>query len=369
MAILVTGGAGFIGSHTSQALLEKRFEVTVLDSLDSKIHPERKPLFLPPGARLIVGDVRERKAWEEALEGVSAVFHFAAYQDYLTDFSTFYHVNAVGTALLYELIVEKRLPVEKIVVASSQAVYGEGKHACSEHGEQFPGPRGREKLERGEWEHTCPSCGRILNPLPTDEARVNPASSYAISKHTQETLAMNLGRQYGIPTTALRYSIVQGPRQSFYNAYSGACRIFCLAAMTRERAIVFEDGNQLRDYVNIGDVVRANVLALEDKKCDGEVYNVGGGRPYSVLEFLSIVMEISGRGIEVEKGRHFRAGDTRHIVSDIAKLKKLGWEPRHSPKKSVEDYLAWLEETGGRAGILSGAYRHMKRSRVVCPVT
>lgn len=369
MAILVTGGAGFIGSHTSEALLEKGFEVKVLDNLDPKIHPGGKPLFLPEGARLIVGDVRERRAWEEALEGVTSVFHFAAYQDYLSDFSTFYYVNDVGTALLYEIIVGRSLPVERIVVASSQAVYGEGKHACPEHGEQFPPPRKRWNLARGEWEHACPTCGRILTPLPTDETRTNPATSYAISKLTQETLAMSLGRQYGIPTTALRYSIVQGPRQSFHNAYSGACRVFCLAAFSGERAIVFEDGNQLRDYVNIEDVVRANLLAFEEAGCVGEIYNVGGGKAYSVLEFLAIVREVSGREVGVETGSHFRTGDTRHIVSDITKIMKLGWQPHHSPRKSVTDYLAWLGETGGSAGILSGAYSHMKRSRVVCSIT
>jgi dTDP-L-rhamnose 4-epimerase len=369
MIVLVTGGAGFIGSHTAEALLEKGFDVQILDSLDPKIHPGGKPFFLPAGAHLLIGDVRNRRAWEEALEGVSIVFHFAAYQDYLTDFSSFYHVNAVGTALLYELIVEKSLPVEQVVVASSQAVYGEGTYSCPEHGEQFPGPRETRMLARGGWEHTCPACGRILTPVPTDERRVNPASSYAISKLTQETLAMNLGRQYGIPTTAFRYSIVQGPRQSFHNAYSGACRVFCLAAFTGEKAIVFEDGHQLRDYVNIEDVVRANLLALTDERCRGEVFNIGGGRAYTVLEFLSIIAEVSGRRVEVERGGHFRAGDTRHIVSDISKIRTLGWEPRHSPRKSVADYLAWLGETGGSTGVLSHAYAHMKKSRVVCPVS
>ncbi|MFQ6103408.1 MAG: NAD-dependent epimerase/dehydratase family protein [Candidatus Glassbacteria bacterium] len=369
MLVLVTGGAGFIGSHTTKALLEAGYDVRILDNLDPKIHPNGKPKDLPEDAHFIEADVRDPDAWVKALDGVSHVLHFAAYQDYLTDFSTFYHVNAVGTALMYEVIIGKKLPVERVIVASSQAVYGEGRYRCPKHGELFPPPRPREKLIRGEWDHACPRCERILTPLQTTELVTNPANSYAISKYTQETLAINLGRQYGIPTTALRYSIVQGPRQSFYNAYSGVCRVFCLSAYFGEKAIVFEDGNQLRDYVNIQDVVKANLLVLNDNGCDYEIYNVGGGGAYTVLEFLSIVEEVSGRKVKVEIGNHFRSGDSRHIVSDISKIRGLGFAPLHSPAKSVEDYLDWLEECGGESGIISEAYERMKSSKVVCSVT
>jgi dTDP-L-rhamnose 4-epimerase len=345
--ILVTGGAGFIGSHTAEALLDGGYGVRIVDTLDPKIHPAGKPAYLSGGIPFLEADVRSRETWEEALEGVSAVFHFAAYQDYLTDFSTFYHVNAVGTSLMYETIVTKGLPVEKVVVASSQAVYGEGAYRCGAHGTVHPSPRPRGKL---------------------DESNAAPANSYAISKYTQETLSLNLGRQYGIPTTALRYSIVQGPRQSFYNAYSGACRVFCLSAHFGEKAIVFEDGGQKRDYVNIEDVVRANLLVLRDRRSDGEVYNVGGGRAYTVLEFLSIVRQVSGKDIDFEIGGSYRCGDTRHIISDIEKLGGLGFVPEHTPEKSVRDYLDWLETEGEGSGILTGAYDRMKSSHVVCQV-
>jgi dTDP-L-rhamnose 4-epimerase len=368
MLVLVTGGAGFIGSHTTEALLRNGFEVRILDNLDPKIHPAGKPLHLPAEADFLEGDVRDRIAWEEALEDVSLVFHFAAYQDYLTDFSKYYHVNVVGTSLMYELIVEKGLPVQKIIVASSQAVYGEGKYCCPEHGEHYPSTRSRDCLTRGDWEHSCPICRRILIPHPTDEVKTNPANSYAISKYAQETLSLNLARQYGIPTTALRYSIVQGPRQSFYNAYSGVCRVFCLSSFFGESAIIFEDGNQRRDYVNIEDVVRANMLVLADDRSNYEMYNVGGGIAYTVLEFLSIVEEVSGKKIEIEIGNHFRSGDTRHIVSDISRIRNLGFEPEHSPEKSVADYLSWLEQTrtGVESSVVSDAYRRMKETQVVC---
>lgn len=369
MTILVTGGAGFIGSHTVEALLEEGHGVRVIDSLDPKIHATGKPSYLPDRVPFLEADVRSRAAWEEALEGVTAVFHFAAYQDYLTDFSTFYHVNAVGTALLYETIVARNLPVEKVVIASSQAVYGEGTYRCGEHGTMYPPPRSREQLDAGEWEHSCPSCGRILETVPTDEARTSPANSYAISKYTQETLSLNLGRQYQVPTTALRYSIVQGPRQSFYNAYSGACRVFCLSAHFDEKAIVFEDGGQKRDYINIEDVVRANLLVLADRSSDYEVYNVGGGRAYTVLEFLAIVRQVSGKNIEFEIGDSYRYGDTRHILSDIRKIEKLGFVPKETPEKSVRDYIDWLCTDGEGSGILEQAYDRMKSSQIVCHVT
>ncbi len=371
MFVLVTGGAGFIGSHTTRALRNRGHEVRILDNLDTKIHPAGKPDHLPADVHFLRADVRDRWAWEEALEGVSSVFHFAAYQDYLTDFSTFYHVNAVGTALMYEVIVEKNLPVRKIVVASSQAVYGEGKYSCPEHGEYYPPPRSRDMLADGNWEHACPTCDRTLTLCPSDERKTNPANSYAISKYTQETLALNLAKQYRVPTTALRYSIVQGPRQSFYNAYSGICRVFCLSSYFGETAIIFEDGNQKRDYVNIEDVVTANMLALTDNRADYEVFNVGGGRSYTVLEFLSIVEKVSGNRIHVETGNYYRRGDTRHIISDISKIGGLGFLPVRTPEKSVADYLDWLEASDSveASSTLSGAYETMKRSRVMCPVT
>jgi len=368
MLVLVVGGAGFIGSHTAEALLKEGYRVRILDNLDPKIHPAGKPSHIPDEVHFIEGDVRDRTAWENALEDVSCVYHFAAYQDYLPDFSKFYHVNAAGTALLYEIIVEQNLPVQKVIVASSQAVYGEGKYECPEHGIVYPGNRSAASLRNSIWDHECPECRRILVSQPTDEGRTNPANSYAISKYTQETLSLKLGKQYDIPTTTLRYSIVQGPRQSFYNAYSGLCRVFCLSAFFDEKAIIFEDGNQLRDYVNIGDVVRANLLVLKDDRSNYETYNVGGGRALTVLEFLSTVEKVTEKRLDIESGGHFRSGDTRHIVSDISKIGALGFSPEHTPDKSVLDYLSWLDETGGESGILTEAYSRMKQSQIVCPI-
>lgn len=366
--VLVTGGAGFIGSHTVDALLKKGYEVRVLDNLHPRVHPQGRPLWLSSDAEFLKGDVTRRTDWEQALEGMDAVVHLAAYQDYMPDFSTFFHVNAEGTALLYEVIVERRLDIRKVVVASSQAVYGEGRYRCEEHGVVYPSMRPLSQLQAGIWEVQCPSCGRSMAWEPTDEGVVNPQNAYAMSKYAQEMAALNLGKRYSIPTVALRYSIVQGPRQSFANTYSGVCRIFCLSITFDRPLVIYEDGQQVRDYVNIHDAVEATLLALEDHRTDFHVFNVGGGHPYTVLEFAHTVLRVAGKEGRIEVPGIYRFGDTRHIVSDIARLRSLGWSPRYTPEDSVREYLAWLAEQECTADLLDYAQAHMHAAGVLRPV-
>jgi dTDP-L-rhamnose 4-epimerase len=285
------------------------------------------------------GDVRNRDDWERSLAGVDAVIHLAAHQDLLPNFSQFFHVNSVGTALLYELIVEKKLPVRKVVVASSQFVYGEGRYRCAKDGEVFPAGR---NPQRGQWEPVCPLCGGAVEPLPLLESHANPRNQYSIAKYSQELMAVALGQNYGIPSVALRYSIVQGPRQSFRNAYSGVLRVFTLSNLAGRPAPVFEDGGQLRDYVNVGDVAHANRLALEDDRANYQVFNVGGGKGYTVVEFANIVAGELGVKLPPNITGEYRVGDTRHSVSDITKLCALGWQPTKTPRDSVRDYVAWI---------------------------
>ena len=345
MRILVTGGAGFIGSHTVDLLLRKGHAIRILDALEPPVHRAREvPGYVPPEAELLVGDVRDRAMWERALAGVEAVFHFAAYQDYLPDFSKFFHVNAAGTALLYEVAVERRLPLQKVVVASSQAIYGEGRYLCPDDGVQYPGPRAEAKLKAKAWEPGCPVCGRPMTSGVTPEtAAVNPHNSYAMSKYAEEMLALNLGRRYGLPTVAMRYSIVQGARQSYRNAYSGAMRIFAMQALAGRPLTVYEDGRQLRDFVYVGDVARANVLVFEDSRADYQAFNVGGGRAVTVLEFARLVAERSGHGSQPQVTGEYRFGDTRHIVSDVSRLRALGWEPQGSFAGNIDEYLGWAQ--------------------------
>jgi dTDP-L-rhamnose 4-epimerase len=230
MKILVTGGAGFIGSHTCDRLLELGHEVVVLDALTQPVHRSGRPAFLSPGVDFYQGDTRNRDLLTNLLRRVDAVYHFAAYQDYLPDFSQFSDVNVVSTALLYEIIVAERLDLARVVVASSQSAMGEGLYLCPVDGEQVPDMRPEKALAAGQWDIPCPRCGGPLEMQVTPERISNPQNAYGMSKLSEEMVAINLGRRYGIPTAALRYSIVQGPRQSVYNAYSGACRIFCLSS-------------------------------------------------------------------------------------------------------------------------------------------
>ncbi|MBA7490137.1 dTDP-L-rhamnose 4-epimerase [subsurface metagenome] len=365
MKVLVSGGAGFIGSHTVDVLLVKGYEVRIMDSLEPPVHLKGRPDYVPEEVEFILGDVRNKADWESALKGIEVVFHFAAYQDYLTDFSKFFDVNSRGTALLYEVIVEKKPPVEKVMVASSQAVYGEGKYKCSEDGIVYPDPRSLDQLKRGDWELRCPKCGEKIKMQPSDESRVNPANSYGISKYSQELISLTLGKRYTIPTTCLRYSIVQGPRQSPYNLYSGALRAFALSVYFGKEPLIYEDGLQLRDYVNIEDAVRANLLALEDERTDYEVYNVGGGKAYRVLELAGMVGRAFGDEVNPKIAGEFRFGDTRHIVSDISKIKALGWKPINSMEKSVGDYVAWLKEEEVIQDLAEYTQKKMKDQGVV----
>ncbi|MBI5307388.1 MAG: SDR family NAD(P)-dependent oxidoreductase, partial [Planctomycetes bacterium] len=183
MRVLVTGGAGFIGSHTVDRLLEKGYSVRILDNLQKPVHMKGKPDYIPSKAEFIVGDVRDKATLEKSMKGIDAIFHLAAYQDYLPDFSTYFHVNSVSTALIYEIIVEKKLPIKKVVVASSQAVLGEGLYRCQDHGQMIPDIRLEEQLSKGDWEHHCPFCGKYVQYLPTPEDKINPQNQYAMSKH------------------------------------------------------------------------------------------------------------------------------------------------------------------------------------------
>lgn len=363
MKALVTGGAGFIGSHTVDLLLQNGYAVRILDNLRPPLHHDGQiPDYVPlDNVEFIRGDVRDKGSWDRALGGVDFVFHLAAYQDYLPDFSKFFHVNSVGTALLYEVIVEKKYPVQKVIVGSSQATYGEGKYQCPEHSVQYPGPRSLEQLTKGEWDLKCPICGEEMKPLPTDEAVLHPHNQYAMSKYTQEMIALNLGRRYGIPTVCLRYSITQGPRQSFRNAYSGILRIFTMRLLNDKPPIVYEDGQQLRDYVYVGDVAKANLLVLEDGRADHQVFNVGGARATIVLEYAHLLAESLGKDIEPVNPGQFRFGDTRHIVSDISKLRALGWEPVTPLEQIVEEYIGWAQGQPDMRDYYVEAEKAMKR--------
>ncbi len=343
--ILITGGAGFIGSHTADALKKEGYHIRILDNLARPVHDGRWPKYIQhKGYELIRGDVREKKDWSRALKGVSYVYHFAAHQDQRPDFSAFFHVNTVGPSLLYEIIAEKKLPVRKIILASTQFVYGDGKYACRHSAFPFyPELRTLNEFKQKQFDILCPH-GEPARFSPFQENQVlHPTNAYGLSKQAMENLAFRFGKTHGIPTVALRYSIVQGARQSPHNLYSGALRIFATQALKGKLITVFEDGKQLRDFVNIEDVVAANLLVLKNKKADFETFNVGGGKGHRILNFAKTVQRITGSPSKIVVGG-FRRTDTRHAVSDISKIKKLGWRPQAMPEDSIRDYITWYKE-------------------------
>ena len=363
--ILVTGGAGFIGSHTVDHLVAKGYRVRVLDSLQERVHPHGWPAYIPESVDKIQGDVRNRADWLKALDGIDGVIHLAAYQDYMPDFSTFHHVNTVGGTLLYELIVERQLPIKKVVLASSQATYGEGKYRCGEHGLLYPNSRPDAQLARGEWEVRCPHCNTELEHQRITEDTVNPHTTYGISKYAVEMTSFSLGRKYDIPTTNMRYSIVQGPRNSFFNAYSGICRIFTLRVLHDQPPVCYEDGQSLRDYIYVGDVARANVLCLEDERADFRAFNVAGQRGTTTLEYANMVIQTAGRHIEPLVNGDYRFGDTRHTVSSGEALQSLGWRPETPLEQVIAEYIEWVKEQPNLRDFYAETEQKMRAANII----
>lgn len=366
MKVLITGGAGFIGSHIADLLLASGYHVRILDNLQQPTHLMGKPNYLPEDVEFIEGDVTDESVIKQALKGVGVVFHQAAHQGLLPDFGTFFHINSVGTARLFELIVKQGYLVQKVIVASSQAVYGEGKYCCQSCMDSFyPSSRVLNQLKCQDWEIRCPICQGKAQPVATDESHVNPSTPYAMSKYTQEMIALRLGRQYSIPTVALRYSITQGPRQSFSNAYSGILRIFCTRLITSRSPVLYEDGRMKRDYVHVDDVARANLLVMEREEANYQVYNVGSGVPTTQRQFASALARKIGVEIEPVIPGEFRLGDVRHIVSDVGRLVALGWRPTKTVDHILTDYLSWIQTQGLVKDYFAEAEQIMKATGAV----
>jgi len=343
--VLITGGAGFIGSHTADALAAKGYGVRIMDNLAPPVHNGAWPRYVRnKGFELMRGDVRKKADLAKALRGVSYVYHLAAYQDQRPDFSKFFETNTVSAALLYEIILEKKLPIKKIVFASTQFAYGDGEYECRHTGKRFfPEVRAERQFTEKQFEILC-SHGAPAKFHPFKEAQaLTPTNAYGLSKEAIERLALRFGKTYGIPSAIVRYSIVQGPRQSPLNLYSGALRIFTIQALKGKPITVYEDGKELRDFVNVHDVVRANLAVMFSRKSDFETFNIGGGKAYTVFDFAKIVKRITGSVSPIVIGG-YRRTDTRHAVSDISKIKKiLKWAPRYTPEDSVREYADWLE--------------------------
>ncbi len=364
--ILITGGAGFIGSHVADVLLEAGYEVRVLDFLGAPTHDGAVPPWLNKKAEFLTGDVRVKDDWKRALVGVDRVVHLAAYMDYHLDFGNYVRTNIESLAFLFECIVEDKLPIKKIIIASSQSVYGVGKYLCSAHGNVYPSPRTEAQLKQHIWEHVCESCGQTMRPVEEKEDDIlKPEIPYGITKLASEHLLFNLGKRYGIPSVALRFSIAVGPRQSFRHFYSGALRAFAVNVLSNEPIAMNEDGGQLRDFVDVRDVARAHRVVLEDDRANFQAFNVGSGMPTRVIDLARIVSDVAHRPFDPLLSDRYRVGDSRHSIMNIDKLESVGWSPTYALQQSVADYLSWLKQFGDLSDILKKTYETMYKEGIL----
>lgn len=324
--VLVTGGLGFIGSYTVDKLVTEGYEVTVLDNLERQVHLGKFPKFINKDANYIRGDIRFQKHWLKALPGVDYIIHLAGAVGTGQSFwqpRKYLSINTLGTATLYEILIKNRKikeNIEKIVVASSKSINGEGAYRCEVHGPVFPETRSIEILREHIWEHKCPICGGELKPIPLTESKPlqNP-NPYSLGKYTTENLALQYSKLLDIPTVAFRYFNVYGPRQSLNNPYTGVLAIFLSRMKNGNSPLLFEDGGQLRDYIYVKDVADANVKAL---KVGEGCYNIGTGKPTSLLKIVENLNELLGTKIEPKISKEFRVGDNRHDYASMEKFYK-----------------------------------------------
>ena len=346
--VLITGGAGFIGSHLADELLARGYQVRALDSLVPQVHGDGSapPAYLAGDVELIDGDVRDPDVVRRAVRGVDAVFHLAALVGVgqsMYQIADYVAVNGVGTATLLEALM--RDPVERLIVASSMSVYGEGLYRRDDESICHDAGRRPEQLARGEWEARDRE-GRALAPVPTPETKApNLESVYALSKYDQERLCLMVGRAYGIPTAALRLFNVYGTRQALSNPYTGVLAIFASRLLNGRPPLIFEDGEQKRDFVSVRDVARAFRLALETDDAAGHVFNIGSGCAYTIREIAERMARATGRShLEAEITGEYRVGDIRHCYADIGLARSvLGYEPRVDFDAGLAELADWLE--------------------------
>lgn len=347
--ILVTGGAGFIGSHIIEMLLERGYPVRVYDKLVEQVHTGGGPKYVPKEAEFIQGDMRDIDTLRRALDGVGMVLHDAAeigVGQSMYEIMRYVDANTGGTAVLLELLANEPHRVEKIVVASSMSIYGEGAYSCDQDGEVYPRLRSEEQLARHEWEVRCPKCGRPVAPIPTyEEKPLFPTSIYSISKMDQELMCLAIGHAYGIPVVALRYFNTYGPRQSLSNPYTGVPAIFSSRLLNGRPPVVFEDGCQGRDFIHVADVARANILALESDRAGGHVVNLGTGRLTTVVEVAHVLAKQLDIDIEPHVVGEYRAGDIRHCYADTSKARELlGFEAGVRFEAGMGELVDWVRE-------------------------
>lgn len=345
--VLVTGGAGFIGSHVTDELVDRGHEVIVLDNRSADSHADRNA-----DARYVWGDIRETETVAPLLEQVDVVSHQAGLLGSgrsLYDIEPYVDVNSRGTAHLLDVLLTEDIDLEKFVVASSMSVYGEGLYHCPDcDATEQPPPRSADGHTAGAWNPACSTCGTRLSPVPTPESTpLNPDSVYAITKRSQEELALAVHRAHGLPVVALRYFNTYGSRQSLTNPYAGVCAIFANRIRNDTPPILYEDGQQTRDFVHVADVARANVAAIERGGADGHAVNVGTGQPHTIEEIARTLIKLLGRDdtLEPTVTNEFRAGDIRHCYADCSRAERLlGFQSAVALADGLTEFIAWTRD-------------------------
>lgn len=351
MKILVTGGAGFIGSHIVDSLLKEGHNVIVFDNLEPQVHGNKDsmPDYLSKDVEFIKGDVRNKSELKKIIKGVEVIFHKAAVVGVgqsMYQIHKYVDVNILGTANLLDILVNTKNKVRKLIVASSMSIYGEGKYKCKKCGIIFPRLRSEKQLKKQDWEMHCYICGKIVGQIPTDEDKVQfPTSIYATTKKTQEEMCLETGKAYKIPTVAFRYFNVYGSRQALSNPYTGVAAIFCSSIINNKQPIIFEDGKQTRDFIHVKDIVKANILALHSKNSDYEAFNVGTGKQTNLLNLFNMLQDKFGkRNVNPNIINKYREGDIRHCYADISRIQnKLLFKPEIDLEDGVADLVEWVK--------------------------
>jgi dTDP-L-rhamnose 4-epimerase len=371
--VLVTGGLGFIGSHVVDLLVEKGYDVRILDNLEPQIHGEARKLpdYVNGKAELVIGDVSDKKDGAKVVLDMDAVIHLAAavgVGQSMYQIEKYVRCNTYGTANLLDILVNDENCVKKLVVASSMSIYGEGKYKCVSCGPVYPGLRKEEQLVGKDWEPKCPNCGEPVEPVPTDEDKpLMPTSIYAQTKTHQEEMCLLVGRTYGLPAVALRFFNVYGPRQALSNPYTGVCALFSSRILNDKPPYIFEDGLQTRDFVNVKDVAKAVVLALEKNVCDYMPINVGSGKPISIIELARILLRLYGKNMESLVSYRYRKGDVRHCYADISRARHLlGYEPAVGMDEGLADLVNWALEHGwGAVDLSNKAIKELEERKLI----
>lgn len=350
MKILVTGGAGFIGSFLVDRLVHDGHDITIYDNLEPQVHHGKIPTYLNKEARFIKADICDKSKLDKALKNIDVIFHEAAMVGVgqsMYEIAKYTKVNTYGTALLLDLIVNRhRHHIQKLIIAASMSEYGEGLYRCEKCGNVKPPLRDDKQLTKKHWELLCPNCSSPLKPKPTtEETPLSASSIYAINKKDQEEMCLTIGKAFNFPTVALRYFNVYGPRQSLSNPYTGVAAIFISRLKAKKNPFIFEDGNQSRDFVSVHDIVDANIAVMKNKKADYKVFNVGSGKKISIAELGKLLIRLLDPKRTLEITNQFRKGDIRHCFSDISKIKKeIGWVPRVDLQEGLSELIRWSQK-------------------------